>query len=84
VRLRGSLFLIAIAALGELVAVTYWIERAGFDCYPRCDAGQVISGWTALVVPCLVAALLIASLARWLWEHRRGDGSTPRPLPPRR
>jgi hypothetical protein len=73
--------LIAIAAVVELVAVKYWIDRAGYDCYPRCVTGQVISGWTALVVPCLIAAVLSVTLARRLWEHRRGDGEGPSRAP---
>ena len=73
-RLRVFLLLAVVAAVVEVVAVKYWIERAGFDCYPRCDAGQIISGWTALIVPVLVVAVLIVSVVRWLLGRRGGDG----------
>jgi hypothetical protein len=64
VHLRGLLLLLAVASVVEAVAVRYWIEDAGFDCYPSCDTGQVISGWTAAIVPLAVVAVLIVSIVR--------------------
>ena len=63
--LRTFLWLAAAALLLEVVAVKYWIDNAGFDCYPHCDTGQVVSGWTALILPVIVAVMLALSLARW-------------------
>ena len=58
--------LAVIAAVIEFVAIKYWIDHAGFDCYPGCDTGQVISGWTAAIVPVLIVAVLIVSAVRRL------------------
>jgi hypothetical protein len=66
--------LVAVAAAVELIAVKYWIDHAGFDCYPSCDTGQVISGWTAAIVPLVVVAVLIVSVVRWLLSRRGDDG----------
>ena len=73
-RLRGFLLLTAVAAVVEVVAARYWIDSAGFDCYPRCDTGQVASGWTAAIVPLLIVAVLIVSIVRWLLARHGGDG----------
>jgi hypothetical protein len=70
VRPRTFLGLTAVAALVEVVAVKYWIDNAGFDCYPGCDTGQVVSGWTAAIVPLLIVAVLIVSVVRRLLSRR--------------
>lgn len=72
-RLRYFLMLTAAAVLIEVVAIKYWIASAGFDCYPNCDTGQVVSGWTAAIVPLLLVTVLAVSIVRWLLS-RRGDG----------
>ena len=64
--LRAVLVACAIAVVIEVIAVKYWIDNAGFDCYPSCDTGQTVSGWAALIVPLLVVCLLAFSLARWV------------------
>ena len=68
--LRGFLLFLAVAAVVEVVAVKYYVDNAGFDCWPRCDTGQQVSGWTAAIVPMLVATLLVASVVRWLLSRR--------------
>jgi hypothetical protein len=79
VRRRWLLLLIAVAAVVEAVAVRYWIDNAGFDCYPSCDTGQVVSGWTAAILPLLVLTVLIASVVRWLLSRRGSDAGPERP-----
>ena len=74
-RLRTLLLLIAAAVVVEAVAIKYWIDRPGYDCYPHCDAGQTISGWIALIVPLLVVAVLVVSVVRQLLSRRGSTGA---------
>ena len=64
-RPRTLLWLAVAALVLEVVAVKYWIDNTGFDCYPNCDTGQVLSGWTALILPVIVLVMLALSLLQW-------------------
>jgi hypothetical protein len=70
--IRAFLGVVGVATVVEVVVVVYYIDSAGFDCYPGCSTGQTVSGWAALLIPVAVALLAIVSLVAWFKSRPGG------------